>query len=180
MSSKSDIALYGAYGQIGSILREHWGERVVPVGEWDSPRFPDTVVWCATQKPEHSNLGIYVKDTENFLLTLFRCEVNGVRRVVYTSSFGIETDDARTVPLNAYAAGKIAGEAFTEAWQRLGEGRSACVIRMGGYGPLTPAGAWYEMTPEQICAVYDEAIATTGFKLLSPTRAKRPKEGASE
>lgn len=178
----STIALYGSGGKIGSILHGHWaakGYRIYPVERGDNTRpLSETVVWCATVNHDHTNFGQFSFDLEEYNKLARQCYSPTVKRLIFTSSFGLENEFGAVRAFNGYAACKIAGEALTEGVHRCDPEIAAIIIRMGGFGPSIPAGAWYEMTPKQIIDVYDHALQLTGFHILSPTRAKRPKEAA--
>ncbi|MVA44702.1 hypothetical protein GOZ83_06345 [Agrobacterium vitis] len=165
------IIVCGALGQIGSlVVAELSGVSgsVLPVDiglneDFDS-QSGDTLIWCATSPPPHEAMAPFCDDAIGFIRLLEK----GWRRVIFTSSFGIEC--ARGVQaVNPYAAGKIASEAFLEAWCRTDQARSGVSIRMGGYGPLTDVSMPWSMNDAQVVASYRAALAKPdGFHIIRP------------
>jgi len=163
------IALYGYKGTVGSILGKHY-DCAYKLELGDDILVASTVIWCATIKHEHTNLKTMTDDLSNFLEIMKVCDEQ-VQRIIFTSSYGIETTPNNTEAVNYYAAGKIAAEAFLDAWTRGGQNRSAVSIRLGSHGFNNPTDREDYMTAEQICAVYDYALTKgVGFHVINPVR----------
>lgn len=169
------IVLYGSSGQIGSILRDHWDDRCHPVEVQDVFDIDDAdfeieaVVWCATIGVEnYQNLYKMDKLFEEFKKCLFHLNDKNCPKFIYTSSFGLENYPEDTA-IDGYVLTKMAGEVYTRAWSMENKASSAVSLRMGGYGPITPKGSWYEMDDAQICRAYDAALNfPVGYNLLKP------------
>ncbi|MVA47318.1 hypothetical protein GOZ83_19885 [Agrobacterium vitis] len=165
------IVVFGALGQIGSLVLSDLvdtGLEVIGVDVGLNDNFEsesgDTLIWCATSSPPHEQMAPFCDDAIAFINLLKR----DWKRIIFTSSFGIENGDW-VVPVNPYAAGKIASEAFVESWCRLDGTRSGVSIRMGGYGPLTDASMPWAMNAGQIVDAYREALSMQGgYYILKP------------
>ncbi|MUZ66363.1 hypothetical protein [Agrobacterium vitis] len=128
------------------------------------PTEHDAAIWCATSPPPHNRLAPFCGDLQAFLSVLQQ----PYGRVIFTSSFGIETGDG-VAAINAYAAGKIASEVFLRAWSGEDPLRSGVTIRMGGYGPLTDASMPWAMSEDRILATYRAALLKpNGYHLIRP------------
>ncbi|MUO29990.1 MULTISPECIES: NAD(P)-dependent oxidoreductase [Rhizobium/Agrobacterium group] len=165
------IAVYGALGKIGRLVvadLQGMGQSVVPINTDNELAAPaslhDIAIWCATSPPPHNRMEPFWEDFQSFMRLLHR----PYRRVIFTSSFGIETGNG-VEAINAYAAGKIAAEAFLKAWTEEDASRSGVAIRMGGYGPLTDVSMPWAMSEDQILAAYRAALLKpNGYHLIRP------------
>ncbi|MCF1446617.1 MULTISPECIES: NAD(P)-dependent oxidoreductase [Rhizobium/Agrobacterium group] len=165
------IVVYGARGKIGCLVvsdLKNLGHEVASVDlgleEVFTPTEHDTAIWCATSPPPHNRLASFSGDLQAFLAVLQQ----PYGRVIFTSSFGIENGNG-VYAINAYAAGKIASEAFLKAWSEENALRSGVSIRMGGYGPLTDVTMPWAMTEAQVVACYRSALSrSNGFHIIRP------------
>ncbi|MVA47298.1 hypothetical protein GOZ83_19775 [Agrobacterium vitis] len=165
------IIVFGALGKIGALVASELSEAGLDVlsvdiglNEYPDIQSGNTLIWCATSPPPHEAMTPFCDDAIAFI-DLLRMDW---RRIIFTSSFGIEGENG-VVPVNPYAACKIASEAFLEAWCRVGEARSGVSIRMGGYGPLTDASMPWAMNDAQVVAPYRAALSKPdGFHVIRP------------
>lgn len=143
------IALFGSSGKVGAVLSKALRPTVAIDCRMYAGDVPealggcDALVWAATSPWPHAGIINFADDLQAFMETLWVAGRTGIRRVVFFSSFcadydrfGVTPDYYGDVPVkNYYRAGKIAGEAFCEAYAAADPLSSVVCLRLGWFEP---------------------------------------------
>jgi nucleoside-diphosphate-sugar epimerase len=145
------VAITGADGRIGVILRRHWQSRhdLIAIGngpdlrvrgEWEERLADaDTVVHLAANLHKARSFAV-MRDNIEILINVVRAAEN-TRRFVFASSMWVVHDQTGLGSTgNYYTASKRAGEAIVRGWSDV-HGRPAVSLRLGHFGSAVGAVA---------------------------------------
>jgi nucleoside-diphosphate-sugar epimerase len=142
------IAITGADGRIGRVLKEHWRKthEIIAVGNghdlrergaWETHLAEaDTIVHLAAVL---SNVEDFETLRENIEITLNVVRAaGGTQRIIYASSIWVLHEQTSLGPRgNFYSASKNAGEAIVGGWSDIHQ-RPAVSLRIGKFGDPAP------------------------------------------
>ena len=143
------LALFGSSGKVGTVLSEAIRPAVPINSRMYAPDLPevlegcDALVWAATSPWPHTGLWPFADDLQAFIEALHAAGEASIRRVVFFSSFNVDFERSGVTPdyygdvpvKNYYRAGKIAGEAFCEAYAAADPLASVVCLRLGWFEP---------------------------------------------